>query len=66
MAIKTAAEARATGMDMILASVVDLAHDPRWERIEEDFGEDPYLMAQFGLAYVRGAQGSHSIPILPW
>jgi beta-glucosidase len=52
-----AAEARATGVDMILAPVLDLAQDPRWGRLEEDLGEDPYLTGQFGLAYVRGAQG---------
>jgi beta-glucosidase len=52
-----AAEARATGVDMILAPVLDVAQDPRWGRLEEDFGEDPYLTGQFGLAYVRGAQG---------
>ena len=52
-----AAEARATGVDMILAPVLDIAQDPRWGRLEEDFGEDPYLTGQFGLAYVRGAQG---------
>ncbi len=52
-----AAEARSTGVDMILAPVLDLARDPRWGRIEEDFGEDPYLTGQMGLAYVHGAQG---------
>ncbi len=52
-----AAETRATGADMILAPVLDLARDPRWGRVEEDFGEDPYLTGQMGLAYVRGAQG---------
>ena len=52
-----AAEARATGVGMILAPVLDLARDPRWGRVEEDFGEDPYLTGQLGLAYVRGAQG---------
>lgn len=52
-----AAEARATGVDMILAPVLDLARDPRWGRVEEDFGEDPFLTGQMGLAYVRGAQG---------
>jgi beta-glucosidase len=53
-----AAEARATGVNMILAPVLDLARDPRWGRIEEDFGEDPFLTGQMGLAYVRGAQGA--------
>jgi beta-glucosidase len=52
-----AAEARANGVDMILAPVLDLARDPRWGRVEEDFGEDPYLAGRMGLAYVRGAQG---------
>lgn len=52
-----AAEARATGVDMILGPVLDLAREPRWGRIEEDMGEDPYLTGQMGLAYVRGAQG---------
>lgn len=52
-----AAEARSAGVDMILAPVLDLARDPRWGRVEEDFGEDPYLTGQLGLAYVRGAQG---------
>ena len=52
-----ASEARATGVDMILAPVLDLAREPRWGRVEEDFGEDTYLTGQLGLAYVRGAQG---------
>jgi beta-glucosidase len=52
-----AAEARANAVDMILAPVLDLARDPRWGRVEEDFGEDPYLTGQMGLAYVQGAQG---------
>jgi beta-glucosidase len=52
-----ATEARATGVDMILAPVLDVARDPRWGRVEEDFGEDPYLTGQLGLAFVRGAQG---------
>ena len=52
-----ASEARATGVGMILAPVLDLARDPRWGRVEEDFGEDPYLSGQLGLAWVRGAQG---------
>jgi beta-glucosidase len=53
-----AAEARATGVGMILAPVLDLAREPRWGRVEEDFGEDPYLTGQMGLGYVRGAQGT--------
>ncbi len=52
-----AAEARATGVDMLFAPVLDLAREPRWGRVEEDFGEDPYLTGQMGLAYVEGFQG---------
>ena len=52
-----AAEARANGVAMILGPVLDVARDPRWGRVEEDFGEDPYLTGQLGLAYVRGMQG---------
>lgn len=52
-----ASEARAAGVGMILAPVLDLAREPRWGRVEEDFGEDPYLTGQLGLAYVQGAQG---------
>ena len=50
-------EARADGVDMILAPVLDVARDPRWGRVEEDFGEDPYLSGQMGLNYVEGMQG---------
>ncbi|MDE3068172.1 MAG: glycoside hydrolase family 3 C-terminal domain-containing protein [Verrucomicrobiota bacterium] len=52
-----ASEARADGVDMILAPVLDVARDPRWGRVEEDFGEDPFLSGQMGLAYVEGMQG---------
>jgi beta-glucosidase len=54
-----AAEARATGVGMILAPVLDLAREPRWGRVEEDYGEDPYLTGKLGVAYVLGAQGEN-------
>ncbi len=65
-----ASEARAAGVGMILAPVLDLAREPRWGRVEEDFGEDPYLTGQLGLSYVRGAQGesldsNHSVAAEP-
>lgn len=53
-----AAEARAHAVGFILGPVLDLAREPRWGRVEEDFGEDKYLTGQFGLAYVQGAQGA--------
>lgn len=40
-----------------LAPVLDLGRDPRWGRIEETFGEDPTMVSQFGMAYIRGLQG---------
>jgi len=48
---------RAVGAHHSLAPVLDVARDPRWGRTEETFGEDPYLIAQMGIAYVRGLQG---------
>jgi len=48
---------RAVGAHHALAPVLDVARDPRWGRTEETFGEDPYLISQMGIAYVRGLQG---------
>lgn len=53
----TAEEARVRGTHQALTPVVDVARDPRWGRVEETFGEDPYLVTQFGIAAVRGFQG---------
>ncbi len=55
-----AAEARARGVHQVLAPVVDVARDPRWGRIEETYGEDPYLAARMGVAAVRGFQGTEA------
>ena len=48
---------RAAGIHQGLAPVLDVARDPRWGRVEETFGEDPYLVARMGVADVRGLQG---------
>ena len=53
----TALEARSRGAHQALSPVVDVARDPRWGRVEETYGEDPYLAAQMGIAAVRGFQG---------
>jgi beta-glucosidase len=53
----TAAEARARGTHQALTPVVDVARDPRWGRVEETYGEDPYLVSRMGIAAVRGFQG---------
>jgi beta-glucosidase len=52
-----AREIRARGVHLVLAPVVDVARDPRWGRIEETFGEDPYLVAEMGVAAITGFQG---------
>lgn len=54
-------EIRARGVQLVLAPVVDVGRDPRWGRIEETYGEDPYLVGELGVAAVRGFQG----PTLP-
>ena len=53
-----AAEARARGVQHVLSPVVDLGRDPRWGRIEETYGEDPYLVTHMGVAAIRGYQGT--------
>ncbi len=54
-----AREAAAAGVDWTFAPMVDLARDPRWGRIAEGFGEDPWLGSQYSAACVRGFQGTN-------
>ncbi len=53
----TAEETRARGAHQALTPVVDVARDARWGRVEETYGEDPFLNTQLGIAAVRGFQG---------
>jgi len=53
-----AQEARDAGVRWTFAPMMDIARDPRWGRITEGAGEDPYLGAAFASARVRGFQGS--------
>ncbi len=53
-----ALEERALGNTLVLGPEFDLSRDPRYGRDEEMYSEDPYLVAQLGLAAVRGLQGS--------
>ena len=55
-----AREARAVGIHWAFAPMVDIARDPRWGRIIEGAGEDPFLGAAVAVAQVRGFQGSAS------
>lgn len=50
-------EVRARGVHSVLSPVVDVARDPRWGRIEETFGEDPFLVGEMGVASVEGLTG---------
>lgn len=49
---------RAAGAHHALAPVLDVTRDARWGRVEETLGEDPYLTATLGCAYIRGLQGA--------
>lgn len=50
-------EAALDGVNMTFAPMVDVSRDPRWGRISESAGEDPFVNAVFGRAKVRGFQG---------
>jgi len=54
-----AREARSAGIDWAFSPMVDIARDPRWGRIMEGAGEDPYLGEQMAAAQVRGFQGAY-------
>jgi beta-glucosidase len=54
-----AAEARAVGVHWAFAPMLDIARDPRWGRMVEGAGEDPYLGAAMAAAQVRGFQGAY-------
>lgn len=56
----TAQEIRARGVHHVLSPVIDVARDPRWGRIEETYGEDPFLVSRMGVAAVKGFQGETS------
>ncbi|MCU1687431.1 MAG: glycoside hydrolase family 3 domain protein [Amycolatopsis sp.] len=48
---------RAIGQHQALSPVMDVARDARWGRVHETYGEDPYLVSAFSVAYVQGLQG---------
>jgi len=53
-----ALETRARGSHQVLGPNLDLGRDPRWGRIEETYGEDPYLTSRMAVAIVKALQGS--------
>lgn len=59
-AVVAAAEATADGLNWAFSPMVDVARDPRWGRVSEGSGEDPFLGSQIAVAMVKGYQG-HSL-----
>jgi beta-glucosidase len=57
-----AQEVKALGRDMILGPTVNINRVPLWGRNFEGYGEDPYLTARLGVAYIKGVQGEGVIP----
>lgn len=49
-------ETRSRGIRQVLSPVINIARDVRWGRVEETYGEDPYLTARMGVAYCRGVE----------
>jgi beta-xylosidase len=64
MATAIGQDMRAVGVHQGLAPVLDVARDPRWGRTEETIGEDPYLVATIGTAYVRGLESAGIVATL--
>ncbi len=54
-----AKEAVLSGVDWTFSPMIDVARDPRWGRVSEGYGEDPYTNAVFGVATVKGYQGKN-------
>ena len=54
----TAVEVAATGIHWVFSPVLCITRDLRWGRVDETFGEDPFLISEFGAAMIRGYQGS--------
>lgn len=49
-------ESRAVGLTSAMSPVIDVSRDPRWGRTYETYGEDPYVISQFGINYIQGMQ----------
>ena len=58
MAAAVGGSMHALGIHQGLAPVLDVIRDPRWGRVDECIGEDPYLVGTVGCAFVRGLQGA--------
>src|SRR5258706_2370726 len=57
----TGEEARALGYTNIYAPTLDVSRDQRWGRVEDTYGEDPYLASRLGVEMVKGLQEHHTV-----
>jgi beta-glucosidase len=57
----TASEARALGYTNIYAPTLDVSRDQRWGRVEDTYGEDPYLASRLGVEMVKGLQENYTV-----
>ncbi|MFF9407412.1 glycoside hydrolase family 3 N-terminal domain-containing protein [Streptomyces anandii] len=64
MAARIGRDMRSVGVHQGLAPVLDVVRDPRWGRVEETIGEDPYLVGTIGTAYVRGLESAGVVATL--
>ncbi|GGB02285.1 glycoside hydrolase family 3 N-terminal domain-containing protein [Puia dinghuensis] len=59
----TAIESKAAGLRVTWSPVLDVARDVRWGRVEETYGEDPYLVSRMGVAWINGFQNEGMIAV---
>jgi beta-glucosidase len=61
----TSRESKAVGFTNIYSPILDVARDPRWGRVIECYGEDPYLVSQMGLEQITAIQKDHTVISTP-
>lgn len=64
MASRIGRDMRSVGVHQGLAPVLDVVRDPRWGRVEETIGEDPYLVGSIATAYIKGLEGAGIVATL--
>ncbi|MDD4921092.1 MAG: glycoside hydrolase family 3 N-terminal domain-containing protein [Bacteroidales bacterium] len=61
--LATAVEAKAANLRCSWSPVLDVARDARWGRVEETYGEDPYLVSRMGVSWIKGFQSQNMIAV---
>ena len=61
--LATAVEAKAANLHASWSPVLDVARDARWGRVEETYGEDPYLVSRMGVSWIEGFQSQGMIAV---